>query len=218
MAHISMPVLVVGLLTCVVLELTGAFGYGAKLGPRVREVLEAFDDDMSAKRTMQQKAVILSPRVSSQSCSSSRWRPTLAEPGIIGLMVIVLSTALNGVTEEHRLGHAFEEALPFTALLVVFFGIVSVIADQKLFTPIFEWVMHYEGKTQEALFFVANGLLSMISDNVFVATSTSTRSTSTSRPARSPATSSTSWPSRSIPARTFRRSQRRTARRRSCSC
>ena len=30
--------------------------------------------------------------------------------------------------------------------------------------------MTYEGKTQEALFYVANGVLSMISDNVFVAT------------------------------------------------
>ena len=30
--------------------------------------------------------------------------------------------------------------------------------------------MSYEGKTQEALFYLANGVLSMISDNVFVAT------------------------------------------------
>ena len=30
--------------------------------------------------------------------------------------------------------------------------------------------MTYEGKTQMALFYVANGVLSMISDNVFVAT------------------------------------------------
>ena len=30
--------------------------------------------------------------------------------------------------------------------------------------------MTYEGKTQEALFYLANGVLSMISDNVFVAT------------------------------------------------
>ncbi|MDZ7644059.1 MAG: hypothetical protein U5K76_07490 [Woeseiaceae bacterium] len=30
--------------------------------------------------------------------------------------------------------------------------------------------MTYEGKTQEALFYIANGVLSMISDNVFVAT------------------------------------------------
>ncbi len=35
----------------------------------------------------------------------------IAEVGLIGLAVIVLLTALNGVTEEHRIGHAFEEAL-----------------------------------------------------------------------------------------------------------
>ena len=93
-----------------------------------------------------------------------------AEPGIVGLMVIVLATAFNGVTEEHRLGHAFEEALPFTALLCVFFAIVAVIADQGLFSPVITWVMTFEGKTQMALFYAANGLLSMISDNVFVAT------------------------------------------------
>ena len=64
----------------------------------------------------------------------------LAEPGIVGLLVIVLATALNGVTEEHRIGHAFEEALPFTALLVVFFAIVAVIDHQGLFTPMIDWV------------------------------------------------------------------------------
>ena len=82
----------------------------------------------------------------------------------------MLATAFNGVTEEHRIGHAFEEALPFTALLVVFFAIVAVIHQQHLFSPVMEWVMTYEGKTQDALFYLANGFLSMISDNVFVAT------------------------------------------------
>ena len=81
-----------------------------------------------------------------------------------------MTIAFNGVTEEHRIGHAFEEALPFTALLVVFFAIVAVIDHQGLFSPVIDWVMTYEGKTQEALFYMANGLLSMISDNVFVAT------------------------------------------------
>ena len=85
-------------------------------------------------------------------------------------MVIVLATAFTGITEEHRIGHAFEEALPFTALLVVFFAIVAVIDHQGLFGPVIDWVMTYEGKTQQALFYVANGVLSMISDNVFVAT------------------------------------------------
>ena len=94
----------------------------------------------------------------------------LAEVGVIGLCVIVLATAFNGVTEEHRIGHAFEEALPFTSLLVVFFGVVAVIHDQHLFTPVIDWVLTLEGTTQTSAFYLANGLLSMISDNVFVAT------------------------------------------------
>ena len=94
----------------------------------------------------------------------------LAEVGIIGLCVIVLATAFTGITSEHQIGHAFEEALPFTALLVVFFGIVAVIDQQNLFTPIITWVFTLEGKMQTAMFYVANGVLSMISDNVFVAT------------------------------------------------
>lgn len=169
MAHITMPVLVVGLTTCILLEVTRKFGYGAQLSPKVREVLEMYDQDQTERRTKQETVTIIVQAVVGV-CLVIALGTHAAEPGIIGLMVIVLSTAFNGITEEHRLGHAFEEALPFTALLVVFFAIVSVIADQKLFTPVFELVMQYEGKTQEALFFVANGVLSMISDNVFVAT------------------------------------------------
>ena len=45
-----------------------------------------------------------------------------------------------------------------------------MIADQGLFSPVITWVLNYEGKTQEVLFYIANGVLSMISDNVFVAT------------------------------------------------
>ena len=63
-----------------------------------------------------------------------------AAVGLVGLMVIVLVTAFNGVVQEHRLGHAFEEALPFTALLVVFFAIVAMIHDQHLFSPLLKLV------------------------------------------------------------------------------
>jgi NhaB family Na+:H+ antiporter len=169
MAHISMPVLVVGLLTCIALEMTGTFGYGTRLAPKVREVLEEFDMDMAAKRTKSETAVIgVQAFVALVLIFALGLH--LAEPGVVGLLVIVLATALNGVTEEHRIGHAFEEALPFTALLVVFFAIVAVIDHQGLFTPVIDWVRTYDGKTQEALFYLANGFLSMISDNVFVAT------------------------------------------------
>jgi len=169
MAHISMPVLVVGLLTCALLEVTGAFGYGAKLSPKVREVLEEYDHEMTEQRTKRDLAVIAVQAVVAVILILALGFH-LAEPGVVGLLVIVLATAFNGVTEEHRIGQAFEEALPFTALLVVFFAIVAVIHEQHLFTPVIDWVLTYEGKTQEALFFIANGVLSMISDNVFVAT------------------------------------------------
>jgi NhaB family Na+:H+ antiporter len=93
-----------------------------------------------------------------------------AEVGLIGLAIIILQTALNGVVDEHRIGHAFVEALPFTALLVVFFVIIAVIHDQHLFAPVVGWVLEYPSELRPAMFYAANGLLSAISDNVFVAT------------------------------------------------
>ena len=169
MAHISMPVLVVGLLTCALLEVTRSFGYGARLSPKVREVLESYDQAMTEKRTTSENTAILVQGIVAIVLILALGFH-LAEPGVVGLLVIVLATAFNGITEEHRIGHAFEEALPFTALLVVFFAIVAVIHHQELFSPVIHYVMTYEGKTQEALFYIANGVLSMISDNVFVAT------------------------------------------------
>ena len=94
----------------------------------------------------------------------------LGEVGLIGLSVIVFLTVFNGVTDEHQIGKAFMEALPFTALLVVFFTIVAVIHEQHLFTPIINLVLSLEPEIQPSMFFLANGLLSAISDNVFVAT------------------------------------------------
>ena len=169
MAPVTMPVLVCGLLTCLLLEITGAFGYGALLPDRVRTVLEDFDTRQSANRNSRATmrlwvqaivAVILVVGLAFH----------LAAVGLIGLLVIVLLTAFNGVIEEHQIGHAFEEALPFTALLVVFFAIVAVIHEQHLFSPVIHAVMSMEFSVQPTMFFIANGVLSMISDNVFVAT------------------------------------------------
>jgi len=169
MAPISMPVLGVGLLTCASLEYFKVFGYGTPLSDKVREVLDDYDCAMTDKRTKEESAAIGVQGVVAIILVLALGFH-LAQPGVIGLLVIVLATAFNGITEEHRIGQAFEEALPFTGLLVVFFAIVAVIDHQGLFSPVIDWVMTYEGKTQTALFYGANGLLSMISDNVFVAT------------------------------------------------
>lgn len=169
MAPVTMPVLACGLITCALLELTGKFGYGALLPDNVRIVLEDFQkhaDSHMNSRTVVRLAVQAVVAAILVVALAMHW----AAVGLIGLMVIVLLTAFNGVVEEHQIGHAFEEALPFTALLVVFFAIVAVIHDQHLFSPVIEAVLAMDAAVRPGMFFVANGVLSMISDNVFVAT------------------------------------------------
>ena len=168
-APVSLPVLAVGLTTCVLLERLKWFGYGEQLPESVREVMVRYEADQSARRELRGTLIIVVQALVAVFLAIALGLH-LAEVGLIGLSVIVLSTALNGVTEERRLGPAFEEALPFTALLVVFFAIVAVIHEQHLFRPVTEYVLSLDGQDQLAMMYVANGLLSMISDNVFVAT------------------------------------------------
>ena len=168
-APVSMPVLVVGLLTCVVVEKMRWFSFGDELPDNVRQILNAYDEHQSGKRSKQEIAMLWVQGIIALLLVAALGFH-FGEAGLIGLTVIVLATALNGVTEEHRLGRAFTEAMPFTALLVVFFGIVAVIHDQHLFEPLVRSVLALEGTRQTGALYLANGALSAISDNVFVAT------------------------------------------------
>jgi len=169
MAPVSLPVLLAGVVTCLVVEKLRWFGYGTSLPASVRQVLAEYDLEQSRKRTSREVAVLIV-----QALAAAILVVALgfhfAEVGIIGLLVIVLATAFAGVTEEQRLGKAFEAALPFTALLVVFFAIVAVLHDQHLFEPVVSAVLQLQGRAQTAMFYLANAALSAISDNVFVAT------------------------------------------------
>ncbi len=168
-APVSMPVLAIGLLTCYLLEKYRWFGYGATLPDTVRQILADFNEAEQKKLTVHQRMKLMLQALAAillVLCLAFH----LAEVGLIGLMIIVLLTAGNGIIEEHRIGKAFEEALPFTALLVVFFAIVAVIHEQHLFNGIIQSVLAMDEAVQPGMFFIANGLLSMISDNVFVAT------------------------------------------------
>lgn len=169
MSPITLPVFFAGLLTVIVVEKFGIFGYGTELPEHVRTVLEKFDDETKSKRTKQDIAKLW------VQGAIAIWLVTalalhLAAVGLIGLSVIILATAFTGVIEEHSLGKAFEEALPFTALLTVFFSVVAVIIDQQLFKPVIDAALQMEGEAQMIMFYIANGLLSMVSDNVFVGT------------------------------------------------
>jgi Na+:H+ antiporter, NhaB family len=168
-APVSIPVLAAGLVTCVLLERLGWFGYGAQLPEAVRQVLAEHARASDAQRTQAQRAALLVQGLAALLlivCLALH----LAEVGLIGLMVIVLITAFSGITDEHRIGRAFQDALPFTALLVTFFAVVAVIHQQQLFAPIIQWVLALPAEQQPGMLFIANGLLSAISDNVFVAT------------------------------------------------
>ncbi|CAI3962853.1 MULTISPECIES: sodium/proton antiporter NhaB [Alteromonas] len=167
MAPVTIPVFVFGLLTTVILEKTGMFSYGAKLPAAVRQILVDYNDHMDKGRSKRETAKLIVQAL------IGVWliiglATHMASVGLIGLSVIVLATSMSGVIEEHALGKAFEEALPFTALLCVFFGVVAVIIDQGLFQPVIHWVLSFEGETQMVMFYLANGVLSMVSDNVFV--------------------------------------------------
>lgn len=169
MSPVSMPALAMGLLTCILLEVFGVMGYGAKLPEAVRSVLSEYQAEQEQKRTRNDwMALGVQGIVAIVLILSLAFH--VAEVGLVGLMIIVLLTAFNGITEEHQIGHAFEEALPFTALLVVFFAIVGVIHEQELFHPFIHHVLELPRDLQPVMFFIANGVLSAISDNVFVAT------------------------------------------------
>lgn len=169
MAPITVPVLLCGLVTCMLLEKFKLFGYGARLPDPVRQELQKFDQQSRRQRTRQETL-----RLAAQGLIGL-WLIIalafhLAEVGLIGLSVIILATTFSGVTDEHAIGKAFTEALPFTALLTVFFAVVAVIIDQALFSPIISFVLQAAPESQLSLFYLFNGLLSSISDNVFVGT------------------------------------------------
>lgn len=168
-APVSIPVFFAGLATCVVVERLRLFGYGAQLPEPVRVVLTQFSAAEDEKRNVRDNASLIAQALVVVVLVLGL-AFHVAEVGIVGLMIIVLATSFTGVVEEHRLGKAFEEALPFTSLLVVFFAIVAVIHEQHLFSPVIHFVLELPEHVQPVAFYMANGILSAISDNVFVAT------------------------------------------------
>ncbi|MGJ8685594.1 MAG: sodium/proton antiporter NhaB [Nonlabens sp.] len=169
MAPITIPVFFAGLLTTVFLETTKIFGFGQTMPPVVRQIIEGWMEKRDSERTQKEKYALVVQAVSAVLLIAGL-ALHIAPVGFIGLGLIVIQTAFMGIIEEHSLGKAFEEALPFTGLLVVFFVIVAMIHDQHLFKPIIDWALNQDPANQPAIFYLANGVLSMISDNVFVAT------------------------------------------------
>ncbi len=167
-APVWLPVLAAGLLTCIAVERFRLFGFGVPVPQAARTLLIEFEREQAARNAS-------SPwRLRVQAACALLLLAALglhvAEVGLIGLMILVLLSSLLGISDEEALGEGFKGGLPFTALLVVFFALVAVIHDQGLFRPVVEWVLARDPASQPGWLFLANGLLSAISDNVFVAT------------------------------------------------
>ena len=169
MSHVTIPAVIAGFLTCIVLELTGVLGYGGKLDPKVRGIIKDYIQEQDEKRKPREVYALIV-----QGACGILLVIGLAlhimEVGLIGLCLLVAVTALTGINEEHQIGRAFEESLPFVSLLCIFFVVVGMIHDLHLFSPVIQWVLALPIEDQPRAFFLANGLLSAISDNVFVAT------------------------------------------------
>ena len=169
MSHVTIPAVIAGFITCIFLELTGILGYGAKLDPKVRAVLQKHVEERDKERTEAEAYGLWVQGVCGVLLVIGLGLH-LMEVGLIGLSLLVLVTTMTGINEEHQIGPAFEESLPFVSLLCIFFVVVVMIHDLHLFSPVIAWVLTMPMDVQPGAFFLANGILSAISDNVFVAT------------------------------------------------
>jgi len=168
MAPVTMPVFLIGIVLCIILEKFKLFGYGQQLPKNVYSILSN-----NIKKELQNHNPTFRAKLLVQSIVGLLLVLALgfhvAEIGLIGLSILILLAAFNGVIEEPQIGKAFKEALPFTALIIIFFAIISIINQQKLFQPLVEYILQLDASIQPTVLYLANGFLSSISDNVFVA-------------------------------------------------
>ncbi len=169
MCLVSAPVVVFGLLTCVICEKFSLFGYGASMPESVYKVLKERDEKTSASFSRRDKLnLIIQGLCLVWLILALAFH--LASVGLIGLSVVIFATTLCGVSSEGEIGQAFTESMPFCALLCVFFAVVCVISHNGLFDPIIAWVLSTPEDLHMPIFYMANGIISSVSDNVFVAT------------------------------------------------
>ena len=164
---LAVPIFSICVLICLCLEFFGFLDFGAKMPESIRSFFNDYVSNINTNRTPEEYAKLCSQGL------VALWLVIalsfhLAAVGIIGLSIIVLATSFCGVITEHEVGKSFEESLPFTCLLVVFFVIICVVVDQSLFKPVFKKAMSYDGNNMYSMFYLFNGLLSVVSDNVFV--------------------------------------------------
>jgi len=165
---IAVPVMLVGFITCPLLEIFRVPGFGYQLSDQIRQLI-VNDYEKKAKQAAGQGRYkyILQGFMAVLLLLALAFH--VAEVGLIGLAVIIILSAFTGMTKEHDFAEAFNNAMPFVTLIVIFFAILAVVHDQHLVGPVIRWVLSFEGHAQLLVLYLSNGILSMVSDSVFVA-------------------------------------------------
>lgn len=165
---ISVPVTITGLLLCPLLETLKFPGFGFKMPQKAYDAIIKEYQIKFTKITEQNLfTYILQGIVTILLILALAFH--LAEVGLIGIALIIIMSAFKGLTKEHDFAEAFNNAMPFVLLISVFFAILAVVHDQNLISPFIAWVLTFGGKIQLIALYFINGTLSLISDNVFVA-------------------------------------------------
>ena len=167
-APFSIPTLLAGFATCWAIEKLGWFGYGATLPAGVRQILLDEDRRLREQHSPRDRLLLVAQGIVAILLVLAL-AFHVAEIGLIGLAVIVIVSSISGVTDEHHVAEAFMPGLPFASLLMVFYVIVAMIGSLQMFNAVIHWVLTLEPRMQVFMIFVTNGILSAISDNVFVA-------------------------------------------------
>ena len=167
-ALVAIPVIIVGFVLCVILETVKFPGYGYKLPERA---YDAIVKDYNSKFAQLNKQSLFEYALQTITAVLLFFALAfhLAEVGLIGVALMVIIAAFHGKIKEHDYAEAFNHAMPFTLLIMVFFAVLAVVDDQHLVKPVIDWAFTFDGKTQLLALFFSNGALSMVSDNIFVA-------------------------------------------------
>lgn len=165
---ISVPVAIMGFLLCPILETVKFPGFGYKLPQRAyKAIVKEFETKFIKMSEQTLFTYILQATAAFLLFFALAFH--LAEVGLVGIALIITMSAFKGLTKEHDFAEAFNNAMPFVLLIAIFFAILAVVNDQSLIKPLITWAFHFSGKLQLLALFFINGALSLVSDNVFIA-------------------------------------------------
>ncbi len=168
MLPVTLATLIFGLVTTILLEHFKLFGFGVTMTPEEREVLTEWKQQYMQSMNRTEKLSIMIQGVIALLLAIMLITH-FAVVGLIGLVIIIFATATTGKKDEHDFVPSFEEGGPFLVVLGVLFAFVAMLHEQHTFMPAIQFATALGEHGQKIFYFLGSGILSAVSDNVFVA-------------------------------------------------